>query len=60
VVKYLHDSVKAAVEDPKFVEKMAAIGVEADYRPGDVMRTDLWREYRLHTEILTRIGMIKK
>jgi tripartite-type tricarboxylate transporter receptor subunit TctC len=60
VVKYLHDSVKAAVEDPKFVEKMAASGVEPDYRPGDVMRTDLWREYKLHTEILTRIGMIKK
>jgi tripartite-type tricarboxylate transporter receptor subunit TctC len=60
VVKYLHDSVKAAVEDPKFVEKMGASGVEADYRPGDVLRTDLWREYKAHTEILTRIGMIKK
>jgi hypothetical protein len=35
-------------------------GVEAAYRPGDVMQKDLWREYKLHTEILTRIGMIKK
>jgi tripartite-type tricarboxylate transporter receptor subunit TctC len=56
VVKYLNDSVKAAVEDPKFVETMKERGVEAAYRPGDVMRTDLWREYKLHTEILTRIG----
>jgi tripartite-type tricarboxylate transporter receptor subunit TctC len=60
VVKYLHDSVKVAVEDPKFVETMGARGVEADYRPGDVLRADVWREYKLHTEILTRIGMIKK
>jgi tripartite-type tricarboxylate transporter receptor subunit TctC len=60
IVKYLHDSVKAVVQDPKFVETMGRNGVEADYRPGDVMRADLWREYKLHTEILTRIGMIKK
>ena len=26
----------------------------------DVLRADLWREYRLHTQILTRIGMIRK
>src|SRR6185436_10608479 len=49
VIKYLNDSVKATVEDPKFVETMSARGVEAAYRPGDVMRTDLWREYKLHT-----------
>jgi len=60
VIKYLQDSVKAAVEDPKFVESMGSKGVDADYRPGDVLRADLWREYRLHTQILTRIGMIKK
>jgi len=60
VVKYLQESVKAAVEDPKFVEAMGSKGVDADYRPGDVLRADLWREYKLHTQILTRIGMIKK
>jgi len=60
VIKYLQESVKAAVEDPKFVEAMGSKGVDADYRPGDVLRADLWREYKLHTQILTRIGMIKK
>jgi tripartite-type tricarboxylate transporter receptor subunit TctC len=60
VIKYLQESVKAAVEDPKFVEAMGSKGVDADYRPGEVLRADLWREFKLHTEILTRIGMIKK
>ena len=60
VIKYLNDSVKAAVEDPKFVETMTARGVEAAYRPGDVLQKDLWREYKLHTTILQRIGMQKK
>jgi tripartite-type tricarboxylate transporter receptor subunit TctC len=60
VKKYVHDSVKAAVEDPKFVEVMKGRAVDAEYRPGDVLRADLWREYKLHTEILRRIGMIKK
>ena len=60
VIRYLQESVKAAVEDPKFVESMGSKGVDADYRPGEVLRADLWREYRLHTQILTRIGMIRK
>ena len=60
VVKYLHDAVKAAVDDPKFAELMVSRGVEPDYRRGDVLKMELWREYKLHTEILTRIGMIKK
>jgi len=34
-------------------------GVDVDYRPGDQLRGELWREYRLHTTILRRIGMIK-
>jgi tripartite-type tricarboxylate transporter receptor subunit TctC len=60
VQKYIHDSVKAAVEDPKFVETMAARGVDAEYRPGEALRADLWREYKLHTEILGRLGMLRK
>ena len=60
VMRYLHDAGRAAVEDPKFVENMAGRGVDADYRPGDKLRADLWREYKAHTEMLTRIGMIKK
>jgi len=30
-----------------------------DYCPGDKLRADLWREYKAHTTILKRIGMIK-
>jgi tripartite-type tricarboxylate transporter receptor subunit TctC len=60
VVRYLHDAARAAIEDPKFAENMAGRGVDVDYRPGDVLRADLWREYKLHTEILRRIGMLKR
>src|SRR6266849_1294784 len=60
VVKYLHDAAKAAIEDPQFAATMAARGIDVDYRPGEALRADLWREYRLHTEILRRIGMLKQ
>jgi tripartite-type tricarboxylate transporter receptor subunit TctC len=60
VVRYLHDAAKAAIQNPKFADNMAARGVDVDYRPGDVLKADLWREYKLHTEILGRIGMLKK
>ena len=59
VLKFLHDAAKAALEDPKFAEAMSSRGVDVDYRPGDQLRGELWREYRAHTEILKRIGMIK-
>jgi hypothetical protein len=38
---------------------MAERGIDVDYRAGDVLRADLHREYRVHTEILKRIGMLK-
>src|SRR5712692_871707 len=60
VMKYLHDAAKAAIEDPQFATTMAARGIDVDYRPGEALRADLWREYRLHTEILRRIGMLKQ
>src|SRR6267378_886959 len=60
VVKYLHDAAKAAIEDPQFAATMAARGIDVDYRPGETLRADLWREYRLHTDILRRIGMLKQ
>lgn len=59
VVKYIHDAAKAAIEDPAFAGQMTSRGVDVDYRPGDRLRADLSREYRLHTEILKRIGMVK-
>ncbi|HEU4353236.1 MAG TPA: tripartite tricarboxylate transporter substrate binding protein [Burkholderiales bacterium] len=60
VLSYLQAAAKEAVEDPKFVNAMADKGIDADYRPGNVLRSDLWREYKAHTDILRRIGMIKK
>lgn len=59
VVRYLHDAAKAAIEEPKFAADMANRGIDVDYRPGDTLHKDLWREYKLHTEILQRIGMLK-
>src|SRR5712691_3642502 len=59
-VKYLHDAAKAVIDDPAFATTMTARGVDVDYRPGDKLRADLWREYKLHTEILRRIGLIKQ
>jgi tripartite-type tricarboxylate transporter receptor subunit TctC len=60
VVKYLHDAAKEAIEDPKFGKLMAERGIDVDYRPGDALRSGLWREYKAHTQILQRIGMLKK
>ncbi|HET7597896.1 MAG TPA: tripartite tricarboxylate transporter substrate binding protein [Burkholderiales bacterium] len=59
VLKYIHDAVKPAIENPAFGKAMALRGIDVDYRPGDKLRADLWREYKAHTEILRRIGMIK-
>lgn len=59
VVKYLHDAAKEAIDDPKFAKQMTERGIDVDYRPGDVLRAELAREYKLHTEILRRIGMLK-
>jgi tripartite-type tricarboxylate transporter receptor subunit TctC len=59
VVRYLHDAAKSAMDEPSFHAAMAARGVEVDYRPGDRLRADLWREYKLHTDLLKRIGMLK-
>lgn len=60
VVKYLHDAAKEAIEDPRFAKLMTERGIDVDYRPGDVLRAGLWREYKAHTDILLRIGMLKK
>ena len=59
VVQYVHDAAKTAIDDPKFASDMANRGIDVDYRPGKPLHADLWREYKLHTEILQRIGMLK-
>ena len=60
IQKYLHDAAKAAMDDPGFVSMVASRGVDIDYRPGDKVRQDLWREYKEHGEILRRLGLVKK
>jgi len=60
VIKQIHDAAKVAIEEPAFRAAMELRGVDVDYRPGDQVRADLWREYKLHTTILRRIGMIKQ
>ena len=60
VQKYIHDAVKAAIEEPSFVALVKARGVDIDYRTGDKLRQDLWKEYRDYSEVLKRLGMIKK
>jgi tripartite-type tricarboxylate transporter receptor subunit TctC len=60
VVRHLHDSAKAAMEDAAFLGFVKARVIDLDYRAGDKLRADLWQEYRAHTEILKRIGMLRK
>ena len=60
VTRYVHDAAKAAIEDPKFAADMANRGIDVDYRPGNALRADLWREFKVHTAILQRIGMLKQ
>ena len=59
IVQYVHDAAKTAIDDPKFAADMANRGIDVDYRPGKQLHADLWREYKLHTEILQRIGLLK-
>jgi tripartite-type tricarboxylate transporter receptor subunit TctC len=60
VTGYIHDAAKKAIEDPKFVADMANRGIDVDYRAGERLRADLWREYRAHAEILRRAGLLRK
>jgi putative tricarboxylic transport membrane protein len=59
IVRQIHEAAKAVVDDPAFTKTMTARGVDVDYRAGDGLRADLWKEYKLNTEILKRIGLIK-
>jgi tripartite-type tricarboxylate transporter receptor subunit TctC len=60
VVRHVHDTAKAAMDDPAFASFVKTRVIELDYRAGDKLRADLWQEYRAHTEILKRIGMLRK
>ncbi len=60
VQKYIHDAVKAAMEEPAFINTIKQRVIDIDYRAGDQIRADLKKEYTFHTEVLTRLGMTKK
>ncbi len=60
VLKYIHDTVKAAMDDPQFVNTIKQRMVDIDYRAGDQLKADLWKEQKFHTDVLVRLGMIKK
>ncbi|HEY7364243.1 MAG TPA: tripartite tricarboxylate transporter substrate binding protein [Methylomirabilota bacterium] len=60
VQKYIHDGVKAAMAEPQFVNTIKQRVIDIDYRAGDQLRADLWKEYKYHTELLIRLGMLKK
>lgn len=59
VLRYIHDSFKAGMAAPAFVELMKQRAVDIDYRSGPEMKTILWDEYRNYTPILRRIGLLK-
>lgn len=60
VIRYIHDAAKTALEEPAFVNLMKSRGVDIEYKTGDKSRQDLWKEYREYTEVLKRLGMLKK
>ena len=60
VLKYIHDTVKAAMDDPQFLNTIKQRVIDIDYRAGDQLRADLRKEHKFHTDVLTRLGMIKK
>ena len=59
IVKHIHDAAKAVVDSPEFAKTMDARGVDVDNREGERLRADLWKEFKLNTEILKRIGLVK-
>jgi tripartite-type tricarboxylate transporter receptor subunit TctC len=60
VLKYIHDTVKAAMDDPQFINTIKQRVIDIDYRAGDQLRADLRKEQKFHVDVLTRLGMIKK
>jgi tripartite-type tricarboxylate transporter receptor subunit TctC len=60
IVRYLHDAARATIEEPTFVNFAKARLIDVADRPGEKTRADLWQEFRQHTEILKRSGLLKK
>lgn len=60
VLKYIHDAAKASIEANAFQAFARACAIEVDYRAPEQLKKVVWDEYRAHTEILARSGMLKK
>jgi len=61
IVKQIHGRRQSpSVDDPAFAKTMDRSRRDVDYRAGEPLRADLWREYKVNTEILKRIGLIKQ
>jgi putative tricarboxylic transport membrane protein len=59
-LKRIHDAARAAIEDKSFVAAMTARGVDVDYRAGERLRADLWKEHKQLGEVMKRIGLVKQ
>jgi tripartite-type tricarboxylate transporter receptor subunit TctC len=60
VLKYLHDAAREAMEQRAFVDLARQRAVEVEYRSGERLRADLMEEFRIHTELLRSLGILKK
>jgi tripartite-type tricarboxylate transporter receptor subunit TctC len=58
--RYLHDTMKSAIEEPSFTAFLKARALEADYSGGDRLKAVLWDDYREHTAVLGALGLLKK
>lgn len=59
-LKYIHDAARASIEATAFQAFAKARAIEVDFRSSEQLKKDVWDEYRAHTEILARLGMLKK
>lgn len=59
-VRYLHDTLKAAIEEPSFTAFAKSRALDVDYSGGDRLKAVLWEDYREHTTALGALGLLKK
>ncbi len=60
VVQFIHDKAKASMEDPAFKNFVKSREIDIYYLGGESLREGVWDQYRKYTEILTRVGLLKK
>jgi len=60
VVQFIHDNAKKAMEDSAFKNLVKSREIEIAYKGGAQLREAVWDQHRKHTEILSRIGLLKR